>query len=93
MVVLLSLEYLANKVLFRVVFFAWSAALEKILTTVNLRKRHIIVIDFLHVQESGESVDHIIVHCEIAIVLWNAIFSLYGLDWVMPIWVVDILAF
>jgi hypothetical protein len=46
MVVLLFLGSICrNKALLRVVFFAWSATLWKILTMDNLRKSHIIVVD------------------------------------------------
>jgi len=41
------------------VFFAWSAALGKILTVDNLKKRHIIIVDkFYLCKRDGESVDH-----------------------------------
>jgi hypothetical protein len=39
-----------------------------------------------------ESVDHILLHCEVARVLWNAIFSRFSLSWVMPLQVVDLFA-
>ncbi|KAG6730525.1 hypothetical protein I3842_01G084500 [Carya illinoinensis] len=40
----------------------------------------------------GESVDHLLVHCEVARGLWNEIFSSLELGWVMPETVVAILA-
>jgi len=40
----------------------------------------------------GESVDHILLHCEVARTLWNAIFSRFSLSWVMPFRVVDLFA-
>jgi hypothetical protein len=43
MIILLWRSIWQNKVPLKVTFFAWSAALEKILT--NLRKRHIIVVE------------------------------------------------
>jgi hypothetical protein len=82
-----------TKVPLKVAFFAWSAALGKILTLDNLRKRRVIVIDRCCLcKMNGESVDHFLFHCEVARALWNAIFSRFSLSWVMPLWVVDLFA-
>jgi hypothetical protein len=43
-------------------------------------------------KRSGESIDHLLLHCEIAIALWSAIFNCVGLAWVMPNRVVDLFA-
>jgi hypothetical protein len=40
----------------------------------------------------GELVDHLLLHCEIAHALWLAIFSWFGLHWVMPGRVEDLYA-
>jgi hypothetical protein len=67
------------------VFFVWSAVLGKILTLDNLRKRHIIVINKCCMcKRSKETVDHLLLHCEVAFALWAAIFSHFGMAWVMP---------
>jgi hypothetical protein len=59
----------------------------------NLRKRHIIVINWCCMCErSEETVDHLLLHCEVASNLWYAFFSCFGLAWVMPRRVVDLLA-
>jgi hypothetical protein len=33
---------------------------------------------------AGESIDHLFLHCMIAIELWSRIFQLFGVVWVMP---------
>ena len=64
----------------RSVFFAWSAALSKILTLNNLRKRHVIVINRCCMcKRSEEMVDHLLLHCEVASALWYAILSRFGM--------------
>jgi hypothetical protein len=77
----------------RVAFFIWTAALGKILTTDNLRKRRVIILDwYCMCKTSGESVNHLLLHCPIAQALWNLILILFGVHWVMPWDVVDLLA-
>jgi hypothetical protein len=74
-----------------VAFFAWTATQGKILTLDNLRKKGVIVIDRCCMCKlNGESVDHLLLHCEVACALWNAIFSRFSLSWVMPLRVVDL---
>jgi hypothetical protein len=43
-------------------------------------------------KSSDEMVDHLLLHCEVAFTLWDAIFSRFGVAWVMPRHVVDLLA-
>jgi hypothetical protein len=42
-----------NKALLKVVLFAWSAALGKILTMDNLRKRHVMEVDWYCICKKG----------------------------------------
>jgi hypothetical protein len=42
------------------------------------------------VPDDGKMVDHLLLHCEVACVLWNAIFSHFSLSWAMPLQVVDL---
>jgi hypothetical protein len=81
------------KVPLRVSFFVWTAALGKILTLDNLRKRGLIVVGWCCMcKRSGESIDHLLLHCEVARDLWTALFTLFDIKWVMPERVTDMLA-
>ena len=75
----------------RVAFFSWSTSLGKILTTDNLRKRRIIVLDWCYMcKRCGELVDHLLLHCPVAFELWSLVFCLFGLHWVMPHKVIEL---
>jgi len=72
-------------------FFAWTAALGKILTVDNLRKQKIIIVDRCYLCKiDGESVDHLLLHCDVTSTLWNHVFSWFGISWVMPRRVIDL---
>ena len=52
-----------SKVPPRVAFFSWSTSFGKILTTDNIRKRHIIVLDWCYMcKRCEESVDHLLLY-------------------------------
>jgi hypothetical protein len=72
----------------------WTAALGKILTQDNLRKRRVIVINRCCMcKKTEETVDHLLLHCDVASVLWNSLFNRFGMSWVMPRRVIDLLAY
>jgi hypothetical protein len=49
----------------RLAFFVWFAALGKILTLDNLRTRNVVVVEWCCMcKKSGESIDHLLIHCE-----------------------------
>jgi hypothetical protein len=77
----------------KMAFFLWTASLGRILTTDNLRKRGIIIMDWCCMcKAGGESVNHLFIHCPVASDLWNMFFHLFGVLWVMPKGVVDLLS-
>ena len=43
-------------------------------------------------KKSGETIDHLFLHYEVASALWDYIFSVFGLEWVMSSRVVDLFA-
>jgi len=43
-------------------------------------------------KKSGENIDHLLLHCEVARALWVLIYSLFGLEWIIPQIAVDLLA-
>ena len=74
-----------SKVPPRVAFFSWSTSLGKILTTDNLHKRQVMVLDWCYMcKRCGESMYHLLLHCSIDWELWSLVFCLFGIQWVMP---------
>ena len=83
-----------QKIPSRVVFFVWTAALGKCLTIDNLRKRKVCILDWCYMCKcNSEIVDHLFLHCPVALELWDMVFGLFGVCWVMPTSVVELLAF
>jgi hypothetical protein len=35
-------------------------------------------------KHNGESIDHLVLHCEVAIEVWIMVLQLFGVTWVMP---------
>ena len=76
------------------VFFVWSAALGKILTQDNLRKKNMVVINRCGMCKRDEdTVDHLLLHCECAQLLWNTFFNRFDLAWSMPSEVANLLQY
>ena len=42
---------------------------------------------------NSETVDHLFLHCPILLELWDMVFGLFGICWVMPMAVVELFAF
>ncbi|RVW52364.1 hypothetical protein CK203_072021 [Vitis vinifera] len=69
----------------KVCFFAWEASWGKVLTLDQLEKRGQFLANrcFLCCEEE-ESIDHILIQCSRARVLWELLFALFGVTWVLP---------
>lgn len=69
------------RVPWKVAFFVWIAALGKIPTIDNFHKRHIlIVVDWCCMcKSSGESIDHLLLHCSMETDIWSRVLKLFGL--------------
>jgi hypothetical protein len=75
-----------------VTFFVWTTSLGKILTHDNLRKRNVLVIEWCCMcKKSGESIEHLLLHCQVARDLWSYIRTLSGVEWVMSRMMLDLL--
>ena len=73
-----------QKISSRIAFFVWIAALGKSLTIDNLRKRKVWILDWCYMCKcNGELVDHLFLHCLVAMDLWSIILGLFGVIWVM----------
>ena len=44
-------------------------------------------------KENGETVDHLLLHCPFLREVWDMVFALFGVHWVMPWRVIDLIAF
>ena len=76
----------------RVSFFVWTAAWGRILTCDNLMKRGYVMAGWCCMCKcSGESVDHLLLHCEVVREVWNFFLQSFGVSWVFPETVNDLL--
>jgi hypothetical protein len=64
----------------KVCFFLWTVALGRVLTTDNLRRRQLVVLDWCCMCKwDRETINHLFLHCPVARDLWDMIFCLFGL--------------
>ena len=76
----------------KVGFFAWEASWGKVLTQDQLKRRGWILANrcFLCCVEE-ETINNILVHCPKARVMWDLVFSLFDVTWVLPLTIRDTL--
>ena len=73
-------------------FFIWTAARGKILTYDNLMRRgHVLAGWCCLCKSHWETGDHLLLHCEIASALWVFVSQTFGIHWVIPAKVIDLL--
>ena len=76
----------------RVAFFVWCAAWGNILTCDNLMRQGYALVRWRCMCWcNGETVDHLLLDPPRAAELWNFVFRSFGIQWVLPGWVVDFL--
>ena len=76
----------------RVSFFVWCVAWNKILMGDNLRLRRLEFVDWnIMCCHCGETVDHLLLHCEMTNRLWSFVFITFGLSWVISRSIPDLL--
>ena len=69
----------------KLVFFAWEATWGRILTLDRLQKRGWQLPNHCYLCGSDEeNVNHLLIHCTVARVLWGIVLGLFGAQWVFP---------
>ncbi|XP_059663394.1 uncharacterized protein LOC132309059 [Cornus florida] len=69
----------------KVAFFAWCTVLNSILTLDNLKRRLQIVVNWCCMCKKTEAtVNHLLLHCQVARDVWSMILVAFGMSWVFP---------
>ena len=65
--------------------FAWEATWGKVLTLDQLKRRGMTLVNRCFMcEEDEENIDHLLIHCKSAKMLWNLFLSIIGTSWVFP---------
>lgn len=68
----------------RVAFFVWVATHGRILAADNLMKWGFVMANWCTLcKASGETVEHLLLHCPFVVALWSFFLNLAGICWVM----------
>ena len=63
--------------------FAWEATWGKVLTLDQLKRRGMTLVNRCFMcEEDKENIDHLLIHCKSAKLLWNLFLSIVGTSWV-----------
>ena len=69
----------------KVGFFAWEASWGKVLMLDQLKRRGRPLANRCYLcEKEGEALDHLLVHCQWARMLWELILVIVGIGWVFP---------
>ena len=69
----------------KISFFTWEATWSKALTLDLIQKRGWALANKCFMcLEKEETIDHLLLHCTKTRVLWDLLFNLFGLSWVLP---------
>ena len=76
----------------KVSFFVWSTALGRILTIDNLIRCRQILVNWCYMcRSNAESISHLLFHCPVAHELWCVALALFGMTWVQPSTIKEVL--
>ena len=71
-------------VLMRVSFFTWKATQGRILTFDHLKRKGVFLVTRCYMcKKKKKSIDEMLLHCVIAIILWKLVFFLFRFQWMM----------
>ena len=67
-------------------FFAWEASWGRILTLDMLKRRGRVLANRCFLcEEMEETVDHLLLHCSKARLMWDLLLAIVGVTWVLPL--------
>ena len=82
-----------DKVPTKIAFFAWEATWGKMLTLDRLQKRGWQLPNCCFLCDcEEETVNHILIHCTVVKVLWDIVIDLFGIQWIFPETIKDVLS-
>ena len=75
----------------RAIVFGWLVLRKRILTMDNLRRRRKVVVNGCPMcLTEEETVDHLLLNCKVAQMLWRLVIDCFGCSWVLPNCIVDL---
>ena len=71
-------------------FFAWEASWDKVLTLDQLKRRGIPLVNMCFLcEDDEETIDHFLIHCSRAKMLWDLFLAIIDSKWVFPLTVAN----